>query len=94
MRPSRGLESTGALVHQPEASIGRNKRPDAQVKRASAVSTIENDNSTKPLLHIDVNIGNQDKERITFYPGDEPRSLAEEFCKKFDFDDTDGQCSM
>ena len=48
----------------------------------------------KPLLHIDINIGSEQKERITFYKGDNPAALAEEFVKKFEFDDEDGMCKM
>ena len=40
----------------------------------------------KPLLFIDIEIGNGKKQRITVYSEDDPTELASLFCKKHGFD--------
>jgi len=40
----------------------------------------------KPLLYIDIDIGDGKKERISVFQGNEPKLLAQEFCKKHKFD--------
>ena len=39
------------------------------------------------MLYIDVDIGEDESDRITVYPGDNPKTLAYQFCKKHDIDD-------
>ena len=38
--------------------------------------------SNKPLLYIDVDIGEDEPERIVVYQNDNPHKLASDFCKK------------
>lgn len=41
----------------------------------------------KPLLYIDVDIGENEQDRITVYSGNDPHLLASEFCLKHQIDD-------
>jgi hypothetical protein len=43
----------------------------------------------KPLLFIDVDIGENEQDRITVYPGDDPHELAKSFCNKHSIEDED-----
>ena len=43
--------------------------------------------SRRPLLIIDVDTGNNEKDRIEVFHGDEPAKLAAEFCEKHDYDE-------
>jgi hypothetical protein len=43
----------------------------------------------KPLLFIDVDIGENEQDRITVFQGDNPRDLAEKFCLKHTIEDTE-----
>ena len=42
--------------------------------------------SRRPLLIIDVDTGNNQKDRIEVFNGDEPAALAAQFCQKHDYD--------
>lgn len=49
----------------------------------------ESSSDSKPLLFIDIDIGDEDsqeKDRITVYKGDVPLQLAKAFCEKHDLD--------
>ncbi|MFM7855939.1 MAG: hypothetical protein ACKO96_29460 [Flammeovirgaceae bacterium] len=41
----------------------------------------------KPLLFVDIDIGEDQKDRITVYVGDSPEQLAKDFCTKHGFDE-------
>ena len=45
--------------------------------------------SRKPLLFIDVDIGENEQDRITVFQGDDPRALAQKFCLKHSIDDAE-----
>ena len=40
----------------------------------------------KPFMFVDIDIGEQEKDRITVFYGDKPMDLAKEFCNKHGFD--------
>ena len=41
----------------------------------------------KPLLFVDIDIGDNEKDRITIFKGQKPEDLARDFCDKHGFDD-------
>jgi hypothetical protein len=43
----------------------------------------------KPLVYIDVDIGENEQDRITVYPGNGPHELAKEFCRKHQIEDNE-----
>ena len=58
-------------VQPPEAAL-RSKSPVESV----TVSASE----LKPLLFVDVELGEDQEDRITVFPGNDPHKLATEFC--------------
>ena len=41
----------------------------------------------KPILMIDIDIGPNQKDRITIYKNDDPREVSIDFCQKHQLDD-------
>ena len=63
-----------------------NSNVDAKAEGTSPQLRQLQEQEAKPLLYIDVDTGEDQKDRITVYKGDSARLLAEEFCQKHGFD--------
>ena len=60
------------------------KLPSAQPQTES--SPVLEVKPQKPLLYIDIDIGDGNKDRITVYEPDSAKELASNFCQKHEFD--------
>lgn len=63
-----------------------NKNVGAEAEGASPLLRPLQEQEAKPLLYIDIDTGDGEKDRITVYKGDSAGLLAEEFCEKHGFD--------
>lgn len=77
-----GAYSSGAKKQSQE------KKAEPLVQEPPKVAVIED---KKPLLFIDVDIGDNEQDRITVFEGDDPHVLAVGFCQKHQIEDKDIQ---
>lgn len=72
-----GAYSLGVKKQEKKSELQQAKAPEIDEK--------------KPLLFIDVDIGDNEQDRITVFTGDDPHQLAVEFCQKHQIEDSDIQ---
>ena len=78
-----GTEFTGGMEQSSEISknlYGAHK----EVKQKQIVPK-------KPLVYIDVDISDNETDRIIVFMGDDPKKLAKDFCKKHNLSDIETQ---
>jgi hypothetical protein len=62
-----------------------------RLKKPGGPKVVEQTEKTpqkKPLLFVDIDIGDDEKDRITIFKGEKPEDLAKEFCMKHGFDES------
>jgi hypothetical protein len=82
------LASYGGIERQPALANHRN----ADIFPGGQPQT-EDGQKVKPLLFVDIDIGEDQKDRITVLPNDNASDLAQEFCEKHGFD-YETQCTL